>query len=260
MWGRCVISSRALISLLIHDALPHHALAEVGTRVDCRACGRGHSRRIPPFAARRFIDIADVRQLEPSAPSTRRKQWMMARQSQPLPPLYVHELLAGAAPILPERAAKPPPHPSLAPRLEALRAAQEDREYAKLIGRSLGRDDTSVGRDEAEMATYRSQLGVGVNLIVSMATMFIVGAYAGGVEGEPFLVCVRPSQGSLMLLTMAVEMSLFLIGRSVSISRSTTGSCAPRRVCATARSSRSTRRTLPAAATMQCSMRKSLER
>ena len=130
--------------------------------------------------------------------------------NQPL--LFVHELLQGAAPVLPERAAKPPPHPSLAPRLEKLRAAQEDKEYAKLIGRNL-RDETSAGRDTAEMATYRSQLGVGVNLLVSMATMFIVGAYAGGVEGEPFL-CVRATICGLilMLLTMAVEMSLFLIG------------------------------------------------
>lgn len=134
-----------------------------------------------------------------------------ATLNQPLQ--FVHELLQGAAPVLPERTPKPPPHPSLAPRLEKLRAAQEDREYAKLIGRNLARDATSDGRDTAEMATYRSQLGVGVNLIVSMATMFIVGAYAGGVEGEPFL-CVRATICGLilMLLTMAVEMSLFLIG------------------------------------------------
>lgn len=159
------------------------------------------------------IEIADVRQLSSLLLSRHAQAMDDGKAIAAASPLYVHELLAGAAPILPERAAKPPPHPSLAPRLEALRAAQEDREYAKLIGGSLGRDDTSVGRDEAEMATYRSQLGVGVNLIVSMATMFIVGAYAGGVEGEPFLGVRATVCGlALMLLTMAVEMSLFLIG------------------------------------------------
>ena len=124
---------------------------------------------------------------------------------------YVHELLRGAAPLLPQLAAKPAPHPSLGPRLEALRAAQDDREYAKLVG-SLAQDENSAARDAVEMTTFRSQLGVGVNLIVSMATMFTVGAYAGGTEEEPYGVRAVICGLALMLLTMAIEMALFLIG------------------------------------------------
>jgi hypothetical protein len=77
----------------------------------------------------------------------------------------VHELLQGAAPVLPafgrtERA----PHPSLAPRLEQLRSAAENREYAAMVGDVCCEE--SAGRDAAEMNTYRSQLAVGANLLV----------------------------------------------------------------------------------------------
>ena len=50
---------------------------------------------------------------------------------------------------------------------------------------------TGSDRDAAEMSTYRSSISVGVNLIVSMATMFCVGFYAGGTEAEPHGVRVR---------------------------------------------------------------------
>jgi Na+/melibiose symporter-like transporter len=109
------------------------------------------------------------------------------------------------------RASKAAPHPELAPRLEALRAAQEDREYARMVG-TLAKDENVAARDAAEMSTYRSQLGVGVNLIVSMATMFTVGCYAGGTEEEPYGARAIMCGLALMLLAMGVEMSLFLIG------------------------------------------------
>ena len=126
-------------------------------------------------------------------------------------PLYVHELLLGASPVLPACAAKAPAHPALAPRLNKLRAAQEDRDYARMVG-GVVRDEGAAERDAAEMNTYRSQLGIGVNLIVSMATMFTAGAYAGGTEAEPFGVRAVCCGLAMMLLTMGVEMGLFLIG------------------------------------------------
>ena len=126
-------------------------------------------------------------------------------------PTWVHELLLGASPVLPAVAQRAPPHPSLAPRLAKLRAAEEDREYARMVG-SIGKDEDSVNRDAAEMSTYRSQMGVGLNLIVSMATMFTVGAYACGTEEEPFGVRAVLCGLALMLIAMGVEMSLFLIG------------------------------------------------
>ena len=127
------------------------------------------------------------------------------------PPVFVHELLLGAEPVLPAKAQRAPAHPALAPRLAALRAAQEDREYARMVGGAVRSDDMAA-REAAEMSTYRSQMGVGLNLLVSMATMFTVGAYAGGTVDEPFGVRAVVCGLALMLLAMAVEMSLFLIG------------------------------------------------
>ena len=128
------------------------------------------------------------------------------------PPVFVHELLLGAEPVLPAKAQRAPAHPALAPRLAALRAAQEDREYARMVGSGARQDEDAAARDAAEMSTYRSQMGVGLNLLVSMATMFTVGAYAGGTVDEPFGVRAVVCGLALMLLAMAVEMSLFLIG------------------------------------------------
>ena len=146
---------------------------------------------------------------------------------------WVHELLSCAAPVLPQRPARAPPHPELEARMHKLRAAQEDRQYAAMVGGLVGGEDAD-SRNAAEMNTYRSQMGVGLNLIVSMGTMFTVGCYGGGTEEEPYGARVNgppttvqncpPDFTSymlwqavicglaLMILTLAVEMSLFLIG------------------------------------------------
>lgn len=124
---------------------------------------------------------------------------------------WVHELMRGATAQLPRRVDKPAPHPELEPRLKKLREIQEDRDYAAMIGSAMS-DENSNARDGAEMNTFRSQLGVGLNLIVSMGTMFIVGAYAGGTEEEPYGARAMVCGILLMILTLAIEMTLFLIG------------------------------------------------
>merc|ERR1719221_2013844 len=62
------------------------------------------------------------------------------------------------------------------------------------------------------MSTYRSQMGVGLNLVVSMATMFCVGYYLGGTEEQPHSVRACICGLVLCIITMAIEMTLFLIG------------------------------------------------
>jgi len=124
---------------------------------------------------------------------------------------WVHELLSCAAPVLPQRPARAPPHPELEARMHKLRAAQEDRQYAAMVGGLVGGEDAD-SRNAAEMNTYRSQMGVGLNLIVSMGTMFTVGCYGGGTEEEPYGARAVICGLALMILTLAVEMSLFLIG------------------------------------------------
>jgi len=83
----------------------------------------------------------------------------LLRSSKGDPDHWVHQLLHEAKPLLPTGRAKAAPHPDLEPRLKRLRAAQEDREYAQMIGTSM-KDEDSASRDAAEMSTFRSQLGV----------------------------------------------------------------------------------------------------
>ena len=134
------------------------------------------------------------------------------RQQKAEPPVWVHELLQGAAPVLPVFAQQRAPHPDLEPRLRTLRAEAENREYAAMVGNVVSSKHT--GREEAEMTTYKSQMGVGLNLIVSMATMFTVGYYMGGTKEEPHGSRALFCGLACMLVTMAVEMALFLIGAS----------------------------------------------
>ena len=124
----------------------------------------------------------------------------------------MHELLHGAAPVLPPPPPKRPPNPELQARLDTLRAAQENREYAEMVGDVAAGD--SSGREAAEMSNYKSSMTVGFNLIVSMATMYCVGHYSGGTVDEPHGVRAVVCGLVLMVVTLAVEMILFLIGRT----------------------------------------------
>lgn len=124
----------------------------------------------------------------------------------------VHQLLQGAAPVIPQFKQERTPHPDLAPRLEQLRAAMENREYAAMVGDVCCEE--SDGRDAAEMNTYRSQLAVGANLLVSMGTMFAVGYYAGGTTEEPNGPRATMCGLAACIITMMIEMILFLIGAS----------------------------------------------
>ncbi len=126
-------------------------------------------------------------------------------------PSWVHELLLGAAPVLPAPAERAKPHPDLEPRLRRLQAAQDGREYAAMVSDVCGSAHTDQ-RDAVEMRTYRSQIGVGMNLIVSMGTMFCVGFYAGGTEAEPMGVRATICGLALSILAMLVEITLFVIG------------------------------------------------
>lgn len=86
------------------------------------------------------------------------------------PTPQVCELLQGAAPVISvftkaERA----PHPELAGRLEVLKAAEENREYASMVGDVCCEEGD--GRDAAEMNTYRSQVDT---YIFCMYTVCIV--------------------------------------------------------------------------------------
>ena len=150
----------------------------------------------------------------------------------------VHELLQGAAPLLPAKPEKRAPHPDLAPRLEQLRAAEANREYAAMMGDVHGQRQA---KEDSEIATYKTQMGVsratrpgrrrgtarpravvvprrawqvGLNLIVSMGTMYTVGHYAGGTQEQPHGPRAVLCGLALMVITLLIEVTLFIIGAS----------------------------------------------
>ena len=100
-------------------------------------------------------DAAELRQCRSAGSASLSDVRLMAR----ILDRWVHELMLGAVPLLPARAEKPAPHPDLLKRLDRLRAAQEDQEYARMLG-SLAKTDDTDSRDAAEMSTYGSQIGV----------------------------------------------------------------------------------------------------
>ena len=125
----------------------------------------------------------------------------------------LQHLLQGAQPILPyENTQKRLPHPDLADRLAVLKNEQESREYAAMVGDVLGSSNSAL--DFAEMRTFRSQMAIGANLVVSMGTMFCVGYYAGGTELDPHGPRAISCGVILMIATMLIEVILFLIGTS----------------------------------------------
>ena len=117
-------------------------------------------------------------------------------------------LVAGSPPPL------PPPHPDLASRLERLRAAAGDAEYARMVAR-LPEVQREAEREMAgEVATLGSQLSIGVNIIVSMAVMYAFGYTLGnwgwgGVLG-PHLLGLAAT-----IAIMLIEMWLFILRDSV---------------------------------------------
>ena len=104
------------------------------------------------------------------------------------------------------------PHPELAPRLERLRAAQEAREYAAMMGDVHGHNND--GSVDIEMSSYKSQMGIGLNLVVSMGTMYTVGHYAGGTAEEPNGPRAVLFGLVLCIGTMLIEVTLYIIGAS----------------------------------------------
>ena len=124
----------------------------------------------------------------------------------------LRHLLHGARPVRPSFGpSKREPHPSLAPRLEQLKNEQVSREYAAMVGDVVSAD---AARDFAEMRTFRSQMAVGANLVISMGTMFCVGYWGGGTDDEPHGPRAVLCGAALMILTMLIEVTLFLIGAS----------------------------------------------
>ena len=118
------------LTLACETAIPHAGQEDAAALKACQQAGS--------------LTLTDVRLLS-----------RVLRSASEPGPAWVHELLHGAAPELPARAAKPPPHPDLEPRLKLLRAQQDDAEYARMINGIVSQD--SGERDSSDIAPQTEQ-------------------------------------------------------------------------------------------------------
>lgn len=122
--------------------------------------------------------------------------------------VWIHELLAGSAPFVPE-VVKPPEDPAKIRAREELRARYEEAQYQKLVGHF---EKPYMNRDIADNAlkSYGNQLSMGASILVSMATMFVVCYYlAGTMELSSVMCSVCGMFGMVGILV--VEVTLIII-------------------------------------------------
>lgn len=92
---------------------------------------------------------------------------------------------------------------------EILRAKYEEKEYQKLV-KSLEKPSTSLDLAENAMKSYSNQLSMGLSIIASMATVFVVSYYLAGTAGaNSMMQAVSGLVG--MIVIMIIEVVLIVI-------------------------------------------------
>lgn len=104
-----------------------------------------------------------------------------------------------------------PVDPVIRATLERLRAEASNREYAKMVSTLAVNKESKRKQDRAELKDMGHSMGVGANILVTMATMFAAGfftcsfAFDSRVWGVVGGLC-------LMVIGLLVEGSLFVLG------------------------------------------------
>ena len=93
---------------------------------------------------------------------------------------WLQEVLRGASGSYPPPPAKPPRNPELVKRLERIKADLERKKYEEMV-RDVDPQAASSRSEYEYMSAYRDQLGLGLNTVVVMATLFAFG-YALGLK------------------------------------------------------------------------------
>jgi hypothetical protein len=144
------------------------------------------------------VTLPDVRalseQLGAHAPSAR-VQWL-------------HELTAGSALLsLPADRVTREHDPALVKRLERLEIARQNEEYARMV-KDITSKDAAKEKQSTEIASFKASMGVRVNLLVSVATMFTAGWFvtknatgAGPTDVVPIIGGLAGAAATLLLET-----------------------------------------------------------
>eukprot|EP00898_Chlorokybus_atmophyticus_P007961 jgi/Chlat1/8166/Chrsp76S07614 len=157
---------------------------------------------------------------------------------------WLHEITAGSRVVLKSPAPREK-SPELVERLEQLRTAAEDRAYAAMVsdvpGAGMATPENTAMRggeggegdqDVELLGTYRQQLGFGMQVIVAMGTLYMLGLYVGRrLFDDAALQYLVGVVG--LILGMLAETCLFIIRQArldeKSAARTCTGSDATRK-------------------------------
>jgi len=124
------------------------------------------------------------------------------------PARWVHELVQGSQLLGgPAERAVRERDPALVKRLEKLDAARQNEEYARMV-RDITNHGAAKEKLSTEIASFKASMGVGVNLLVSVATMFTAGWFvtknsigAGATDVLPIIGGLAAAAATLLLET-----------------------------------------------------------
>eukprot|EP01102_Stenamoeba_stenopodia_P020683 TRINITY_DN8157_c0_g3_i1.p1 TRINITY_DN8157_c0_g3~~TRINITY_DN8157_c0_g3_i1.p1 ORF type:complete len:385 (+),score=143.50 TRINITY_DN8157_c0_g3_i1:173-1327(+) len=125
-------------------------------------------------------------------------------------PVYIHELTRGSQLVV-RRLPQRKKDPAVQEKLRQVRIQLENRKYEQMTRKISGETNrTKLMEEHAELKSYKSQMEIGINIIVTMATLFVGGYYLTKVSTGNHLyglaVGVVLAAGALML-----ESWLFII-------------------------------------------------
>jgi rhodanese-related sulfurtransferase len=150
------------------------------------------------FAGASQVTLSDVRalaeQLRAHAPNA--------------PVQWLHELTAGSALLsVPAGRVARERDPALVKRLERLEIARQNEDYARMV-KDITNRDAAKEKQSTEIASFKASMGVGVNLLVSVATMFTAGWFvtknatgAGPTDVVPIIGGLAGAAATLLLET-----------------------------------------------------------
>lgn len=111
--------------------------------------------------------------------------------------------LDGAPPKVRERSR----NPELQARLDRIETARQNEEYAAMV-RDVTSSAVAKERESTEVASFKASVGVGANLLVTMATMFTAGWFvtrnalnAGATDVLPIIGGLAGAAGAMFLET-----------------------------------------------------------
>jgi len=160
------------------------------------------------YCERKAIPVSVVFSLSATLRRINEKQQLTTKDGK-LHPLWVHELLEGSS-VVYDKPKVLSPDPAIQAKLAELRTRFANEEYEKMVRNVTETKNDRWAKDTRELSGFFSQLSVGLNIIVSMATTLTAGYWIGKhMTGKTTIGIVCGLV--FMIVVLFAEMWLFII-------------------------------------------------